>query len=158
MFLVTVNVEQQVRPVQGRQTHAADLATAVRASVVPEALARKTKSAVVAFVGVVPILHVKIPQTRAMEPIASAEHPRHVLEMTKTHAILPAAVCVEIVPPVQAIRIAMCASELMGPHPQIVYVGRKDQLALGAVIHAKDLVQQRCVVVAPGGFRALEQI
>ena len=70
MFLVTVNVEQQVRPVQGRQTHAAVLATAVRASVVPEARVRKMKSVLVAFVGVAAIQHAKSPPTSVTEPTA----------------------------------------------------------------------------------------
>ena len=64
----------------------------------------------------------------------------------------------EIIPPVQTTRIAICAAGLMGPHPQLVYVGRRDQLALDSVIRAKDLVQQRCVVVAPEGLHALETI
>ena len=81
MFLVNVNVEQQVRPVQGRQTRAAVLATAVRASVAPEALVKIMKYVMLALVSVMVNRHVKLPQTRATEPIASAGQIRNVREI-----------------------------------------------------------------------------
>ena len=81
VLLVCVNADQLVHPVQVRQTHVMDLPTVVRASVVPEAPAKQTKSVLLACVCVVAIRHVKRPQTRVTEPIASAELPRNVLEM-----------------------------------------------------------------------------
>ena len=72
-FQVTANAEQQVRAVQVRQIHVMELATVVRVSVVQAAPVKKMRCVVLACVTVVPIRHVKLPRTRAMEPIASAD-------------------------------------------------------------------------------------
>ena len=54
--------------VQGLPTHAADLATVLRASVVAEALVRKMKSVLLAFVTVALIQRAKSPPTPATDP------------------------------------------------------------------------------------------
>ena len=83
-FQVIANAEQQVRAVQVRQIHVMELATVVRVSVVQAAPVKKMRSVVLACVTVVPVRHVKLSQTRAMEPIAFAKMAllEYVLEMT----------------------------------------------------------------------------
>ena len=71
-----------MRPAQVLQIHVMAMPTVARANVVQIALVRTMKYVLVAFVNVVPTLRVKLHQTRAMEPIVSAEFPRHVLQMT----------------------------------------------------------------------------
>ena len=66
--------------VQGRQTHATDLATVLRASVVAEALVRKMKSVLLAFVTVALIQRAKSPPTPATEPTAYVLLARNVPE------------------------------------------------------------------------------
>ena len=81
VFQVSVNADQLEHVVQVRQIHVTELATVARASVVPEAPVKQMKSALLACVTVVPIRHVKLPQTLVTEPIACAALPRNVLEM-----------------------------------------------------------------------------
>ena len=142
--------------VQGIQIHAVELATAVRASVAPEALVKIMKYVMLALVSVMVNRHVKLPQTRATEPIASAGQIRNVREITKTYVLMA---CVRAEPgraPVQV--IAIIAMAVMGIQAHLAFVVdiRGKRLALSNLIHATK--QNPIAVVDRGEFHVLDKM